>query len=62
MVSSRAERNEGDSGAGCFDWRQNFLASSRNIRPQWFVYTGAAGYGAVLGEIQKNPAVAAAGS
>jgi hypothetical protein len=34
---------------------QEFIASSRNIRNGQFVYTGAAGYRAVQGEIQKKP-------
>jgi predicted Zn-dependent protease len=34
---------------------QNFIPFLRNIRNGQFVYTGAAGYRAVQGEIQKKP-------
>jgi hypothetical protein len=62
MRSSVVETSAGAGSHDCFDCRQNFLGRQRNIRAECFVYTSAAGYVAVLGEIQKNPAVAATGS
>jgi hypothetical protein len=61
MGNSVVQTREDAGSHGCFDWRQNFLGGPRNIRSECFVYTSAADYRAVLGEIQKNPAVAAAG-
>jgi hypothetical protein len=55
MRNSVVETSEGGGSHGCFDWRQNFLGAARNIRSECFVYTSAAGYRAVLGEIQKKP-------
>jgi len=40
---------------------ENLWPKRRNIRVAPLVYTGAVRYEAVLGKIQKNPAVAAAG-
>ncbi len=49
---------------GSLRWRgggKNLRPKRRNIRVAPLVYTGAVRYAAALGEIQKNPAVAAAG-
>jgi len=55
MASSRAETSEGASGPGWFEREQIFLSKWRNIRACWFVYTGAAGFEAVLARFRKTP-------